>query len=223
MSTEASHTHHDHTHHHHHEVHEGKTKLVVGITAVAMTVEITAGYITNSMALLSDGWHMSSHVMAIGLTWFGYAFAKRHKANSKFKNGTEKVLSLSGYSSAIILMVVAVLMLIESFQRIYHPENIHFKEALIISVIGLIVNILCAKILHHEEDHSDHNIRAAYLHVLADAVTSIFAIIALVLGIVYNIVWLDAVSGIIGSIVIVKWAYGLILQSGKTLLDYSHE
>lgn len=215
MCTSCSHT---HTH-----KHQQNTRTVILITLAAMIVEIVAGYLTNSMGLLSDGWHMASHVMALGLTWLAYRFTHKHHADPNFKNGTGKILSLSGYTSAIILLIVAVFMCYESITRIIHPEQIQFSEALIVSIAGLIVNGICAFILHHKEEQSDHNIRAAYLHILADALTSVTAITALLLGMYWNLYSLDALSGIISSVVIGKWAIGLASNSGKELLDYAHE
>ncbi|MFO0322704.1 MAG: cation diffusion facilitator family transporter [Bacteroidota bacterium] len=209
--------------HAHSDIYANKTKIVLFISVIAMLFEILFGYITNSMALLSDGWHMASHVLAIGLTWVAYLFIKKNKDNKKFKNGTDKILSLSGYSSAFLLLFVALLMIVESFHRIMHPENIHYNDALIVAILGLIINLISAKVLHHNDEHSDHNIKAVYLHVLADALTSVFAIIALFIGNAYNISWLDSITGILGSLIIIKWAIDLIIQSGKTLLDYSSQ
>lgn len=203
------------------KTHQKNTRTVILITAAAMLVEIAAGYFTNSMGLLSDGWHMASHVMALGLTWYAYRFTHKHHSNPNFKNGTTKILSLSGYTSAVILLLVAILMCYECIERIIHPEQIKFSEALVVSVAGLIVNGACAYILHHKKENADHNIRAAYLHVLADAITSVAAIIALIAGMYYNIFFLDAVCGILSSVVIIKWAFDLIKESGKELLDYA--
>jgi cation diffusion facilitator family transporter len=221
ISVKAEHG--EHICHHHHDAYEKKAKVVVIISFVTMVAEIIFGYITNSIALLTDGIHMGSHVLAIGLTWFAYLFIKKHKNNTQFKNSTSKILSLSGYTSAIILLVVALLMMVEAFGRVLDPESIKFNEALIVAIIGLFVNLISAKILHHDHEHSDHNIRAAYLHVLSDALTSILAIAALIVGKTYNIMWADALSGIVSSIVILKWSFGLIAQSGKKLVDYSDE
>lgn len=206
---------------HKHWTNEYKTKLVVYLTALTMIVEITAGYLTNSMALLADGWHMASHVLALGLSWIAYYFVRKHLNNKKFKHGTDKILSLAGYSSALLLLIVAILMAIESIERLLNPISIQYKEALIIAGIGLIVNLISAKLLHTDPYHADHNIKSAYLHVLADTLTSITAIIALLAGILWQIESLDAISGIISSIVITKWAIDLIKESGKDLLDYS--
>ncbi|MEK6616324.1 MAG: cation diffusion facilitator family transporter, partial [Bacteroidota bacterium] len=173
------------------------------------------------MALLADGFHMASHALALGLSWVAYYYARRHSENKNFKSGTGKILALSGYTSAIILLLIAILMAYESTQRLIHPLEIKFSEAIFVAVIGLIVNIISAYILHHEEEHSDHNIKSAYLHVLADALTSVTAIVALTLGMYWNNYSLDAVSGIISSVVITKWAIDLAKNSGKELLDFS--
>jgi cation diffusion facilitator family transporter len=206
----------------HSHKHEHSTKWVTMFSFAMMVVEIIVGYMTNSMALLADGWHMASHVFAIGLAWIAYRLTHKHKDNVNFKGGSHKILSLSGYTSAVVLMIVALLMAIESVQRITHPQNIQYKEAIIVAIIGLVVNGVSAFMLHHEDEHGDHNIRAAYLHVLADMITSVLAIGALSAGMFWNIISLDAVCGIISSLVIIKWAVGLIKDSGKELLDYKN-
>lgn len=223
--------HHDHSNHHHHphdhnsldshqNQHESRTKWVVLLTAITMVAEIGFGYYTNSMALLADGWHMSSHVLAIGLTWFAYWVARRNHDNPRFVAGTGKILALSGYTSALLLQVIAIWMAIESVARFLNPQEIMFGEAIVVAVVGLIVNAVSAVMLHHKREDSDHNIRAAYLHVIADALTSLTAIAALTAGWLWKIYALDAVSGVICSIIITKWAYDLAKNSGKDLLDY---
>lgn len=220
---------HDHSHHHPHDhshsdphqnQHETRTKWVVLLTAITMVAEIGFGYYTNSMALLADGWHMSSHVLAIGLTWFAYSVARRNRDNPRFATGTSKILALSGYTSALLLAVIAVWMAIESVARILNPQEIMFGEAIIVAIVGLIVNAVSAVMLHHKREDSDHNIRAAYLHVIADALTSVTAIAALTAGWLWKIYALDAVSGVICSLIITKWAYDLAKNSGKDLLDF---
>lgn len=195
--------------------------IVVLITTITMFVEIFYGYITNSMALLADGWHMASHSFAIGLTWLAYIFARKYSQNNKYSFSKEKLLALSGFTSAIVLQVVAIIMAIESISRLIAPLPIKFSDAIYVAIIGLIVNGISAYILHHKHEHSDHNIKAAYLHVLADGLTSITAIIALLAGMYYKIYSLDAISGIISSLVITKWAFELIRGSGKELIDYA--
>lgn len=224
--TRSHHHPHDHSHEHvnshvdHHSKHEQKTKWVVLLTAITMVAEIGFGYYTNSMALLADGWHMSSHVLAIGLTWFAYAVARRNHDNPRFGAGTGKILALSGYTSALLLQIIAIWMAIESVARFLKPQEIMFGEAIVVAVVGLLVNALSAVVLHHKAEHSDHNIRAAYLHVIADGLTSLTAIAALTAGWIWRIYSLDALSGIICSLVITKWAFGLAANSGKELLDY---
>lgn len=225
MSDRHSYEHtHDHQHpgpaHDHQAHHERRTRWVVYLTGATMLVEIGFGYYTNSMALLADGWHMSSHVLAIGLSWMAYALARRNHDNPRFRSGTDKILALAGYTSALFLQVIAVWMAIESVARFIHSQPIKFGEAIVVAVIGLAVNFICALVLHHPKEQSDHNIRAAYLHVIADALTSLTAIIALSAGLIWNIYSLDALSGIISSIIITKWAIELALQSARDLLDF---
>jgi cation diffusion facilitator family transporter len=208
---------HDHSHR---SIHESKTRIVVILTAVTMVVEIFFGYWTNSMALLADGYHMSSHAFALGLSWIAYVFARKYAQTEKISFKKEKLLALSGFTSAIVLLVVAIVMVIESVGRFIHPLPIKFSEAIFVAVIGLIVNVLSALVLHHKKEHSDHNIRSAYLHVIADGLTSVTAIIALNVGLYYNLYSLDAISGIISSIIITKWAIELIRDSGKELIEY---
>ncbi len=207
---------HDHDRIHH----ERRVRWVVYLTAATMVVEIAFGYYTNSMALLADGWHMSSHVFAIGLTWLAYAVARRHRDNPRFRSGTEKVLALSGYTSALLLQVIAIWMAIESIRRFFHPQEIRFGEAVIVAGVGLVVNVASAIVLHHDREHSDHNIRAAYLHVIADALSSLTAIAALLAGWMWDLYSLDAISGIISSLIITKWAVDLARHSARDLLDY---
>lgn len=193
--------------------------LVVVITALTMIVEILFGLSTKSMALLADGIHMGSHVLAIGLSWVAYIIVRKVSANTNFKGNSNKILSLSGYSSGLMLLIFAFVILYEAFQRLFNPSEIMFKEAILVAIIGLVVNVACAFLLHHEHEHTDHNIKAAYLHVIADALTSVTAIIGLTAAMLWNIVWLDAVGAIISSFVIIKWSVGLLKESGKVLLD----
>ncbi len=158
---------------------ERKTRWVVYLTAITMVLEIVFGYYTNSMALLADGFHMSTHAFALGLAWIAYIISRKYSNHSKFSFSSGKLLALSGYSSAIFLLAIAVYMAIESVTRLLNPLVIKFEEAIFVASIGLAVNIISALILHHDEHHADHNIRAAYLHVLADALTSVTAIVAL--------------------------------------------
>jgi cation diffusion facilitator family transporter len=200
-------------------IHEKMTLRVVLLTAVTMVVEIIFGITTRSMALLADGIHMGSHVFAIGLSWLAYVIIRRISTKGIFNGNFNKILSLSGYTSGIILLLFAFLILAGSIQRIYNPSIILYKEAILIAAIGLLVNIACAILLHHDHEHSDHNIRAAYLHVIADALTSVTAIIGLTGAMLWHIVWLDALGAILSSFVIIRWSVLLLKDSGTILLD----
>jgi cation diffusion facilitator family transporter len=200
--------------------HESQTRWVVILTVITMIVEIVIGYYSNSMALTAEGWHMSTHVFAIGLTWSAYFFTRKYSQSQKISFQSDRLLSLSGFTSAIVLQIIAVIMAVESIGRLIHPLPIRFGEAIIVAVIGLIVNATSALLLKHDHDHQDDNIRAAYLHVLADGLTSLTAIIALTIGLFFHWFWLDAISGIIGSIVITSWAVQLIKGSGGKLVDF---
>ena len=206
--------------HDHSMDYENQSRWVVILTIITMILEIIIGYFTNSMALTAEGWHMSTHVLAIGLTWLAYLFTRKYEEKGKVYFQKEKVLSLSGFTSAIILQIIAVIMAIESIQRLIRPLPVHFNEAIIVGFIGLIVNAISAKMLHHSHDHGDQNIRAAYIHVLADGLTSLTAIIVLSIGWYYNLYWLDDISGIIGAMVITGWAVQLIKGSGSKLIDF---
>lgn len=213
------------TGHHHDEsehrlVNEQRTRWVVYLTAATMLVEISFGYWTNSMALLADGWHMASHVFALGLTWAAYVITRNYSRTEKHSFSKDKMLALSGFSSAVVLQIVAIIMAAESISRFLNPMIIKFDEAIFVAVVGLAVNGLSAYFLHHGHEHHDHNIRSAYLHVLADGLTSLTAIIALLAGKFYNLYSLDSISGIISSLVITKWAVELMRESGKELIDF---
>lgn len=203
--------------------HEQRTRWVVYLTAGTMVLEIFFGYWTKSMALLADGYHMASHVFALGLSWVAYVVARRLSGREGRSLNKNKLLALSGFTSALVLQVIAVIMLVESVDRFFHPLTIKFQEAIFVATIGLAVNGLSAVILHHKFEHHDHNIRSAYFHVLADGLTSVTAIIALAAGMFYNLYSLDSISGIIGSVVITKWAIDLMLDSGKELVDWKVE
>lgn len=211
---------------------ERGTRAVMWLTAAMMVVEIVAGWWFNSMALLADGWHMSSHAVAIGLSAFAYAAARRYARDSRFAFGTWKIEILAGFSSALFLMGTAILMVVGSVERIFSPQSIHYREAMIVAVVGLIVNVVCALILggaqdhhdkHHGHDchhhHHDMNLKSAYLHVIADAATSVLAIIALAGGWIFGWSWLDPVMGIVGAMLVATWAKNLIAETGKVLLD----
>lgn len=193
--------------------------LVVVLTAITMGVEIIFGITTKSMALLADGIHMGSHVLAIGLSWIAYILVRRLSTNGKFKGNTAKILSLSGFSSGLMLLIFAFVIIVEAVKRFIAPVDIVYREAIIVAIIGLIVNLVSAYLLHHDHEHSDHNIRAAYLHVVADALTSLSAIIGLTAAMIWDIPFIDTIAAIISLLVIVKWSVGLLKDSGKVLLD----
>ena len=205
---------------------ERNTRRVILLTLVMMIVEITAGYIFGSMALLADGWHMGTHAAALGITAFAYYYARKHSDNPSYSFGTGKVGVLGGFGSAVVLAVIALLMGVESIQRLVSPVNIRFNEAIAVAVVGLAVNLISAYLLrgrhHHSHQHGsghDHNLRAAYLHVLADALTSLLAIVALITGKAFGWVWMDPIMGIVGALIISRWSYGLLIDTGKVLLD----
>ena len=204
----------------HKSKYENKTMWVVLLTAITMVVEIIFGLTTKSMALLADGIHMGSHVLAIGLSWAAYIIVRKVSKSEKFKGNSDKILSLSGYSSGLMLLIFAIVIMIEAVQRFYNPVDIVYKEAIFVAIIGLFVNIASAFLLHHDHEHSDHNIRAAYLHVIADALTSVSAILGLVAAMIWDIPFIDTIAAIISSFVIVKWSIGLLRDSGKVLLEY---
>jgi cation diffusion facilitator family transporter len=205
--------------HEHSHNYEQRTKYVVILTAITMVVEIFFGLTSHSMALLADGIHMGSHVLAIGLSWIAYIIVRKVSQNENYTGKTNKILSLSGYSSGLILIIIAFVILYEAINRFINPSAIQFKEAILVAIIGLAVNIACAFLLHHEHEHSDHNIKAAYLHVISDALTSVTAILGLTAAMIWNIVWLDALGAIISSFVIIRWSIALLRDSGKVLLD----
>jgi len=209
---------------------ERNTRRVILLTLVMMIIEITAGYIFGSMALLADGWHMGTHAAALGITALAYYYARKHSDNPNYSFGTGKVGVLGGFGSAVILALIALLMGIESVQRLVSPVTIRFNEAIAVAVIGLAVNLISAYLLrgrhHHSHNpsaghgrHHDHNLRAAYLHVLADALTSVLAIVALITGKAFGWVWMDPIMGIVGALIISRWSYGLLIDTGKVLLD----
>ncbi|MBK7727113.1 MAG: CDF family Co(II)/Ni(II) efflux transporter DmeF [Gammaproteobacteria bacterium] len=229
---------HDHVFDTGNEAAERSTRVVMWITAAMMIVEIAAGWWYNSMALLADGWHMSSHAVAIGLSTLAYATARRYSKDARFAFGTWKIEILAGFASAIFLLGVAVMMLVGSVERLVSPQPIHYVEAIVIATLGLAVNVVCALLLgkaqHHDHGHShghDHgthhghdqhhdlNLKSAYLHVIADAATSVLAIAALFGGWVFGWSWLDPVMGIVGAVLVAVWAKGLIAETGKVLLD----
>jgi len=213
-----------------HARNERRTWMVIAITATMMVVEIVAGNLYGSIALMADGWHMSTHAAALLIAALAYRYARKHARNRRFSFGTGKLGDLAGFASAVVLALIALLIGWESFLRFQSPVTINFEEATMVAVAGLIVNLACAWLLkddHHGHDHAhghsvgkDQNLRAAYLHVLADALTSVLAIGALVLGSLYGWLWLDPAIGIVGAVVIARWSWGLIRDAGGVLLDY---
>jgi len=221
---------------------EKRARIVLYLTIVTMAVELVAGYMTGSLALVADGWHMGSHAAALGIAAFAYSYARKHATSERFSFGTGKVGALAGYSSALLLAVVAVLVAFESVARLLAPEPVNFRDALIVAVIGFAVNITSAFLLgghHHGHGHDhghvhtdackgheqvhheahDHNLRAAYFHVVADALTSILAIGALVAGLWLDLRWLDPLVAMGASLLIAWWAWGLMQSSSHILLD----
>ncbi|MGE5349526.1 MAG: cation diffusion facilitator family transporter [Actinomycetota bacterium] len=201
------------------EKNKRRTGWVVILTAVTMVIEIIAGWLTGSMALLADGIHMGSHVLAIGLSWTAYVIVQKLSANPSFTGSKEKVLTLSGYTSGLILLIFAGMIVAGAIGRFINPRVIEYREAIMIAFIGLGVNILSAFLLHHDHEEKDNNIRAAYLHVLADAVTSLAAIAGLLTAMIWGLPYVDAVAALISSAVIVKWSLGLLKDSGRELIS----
>lgn len=219
---------------------ERRTHWVIGITGTMMVAEIIAGIAFGSMALLADGWHMSTHFAAFLITALAYYFGRRHANDPRFSFGTGKMGVLGGFASAVFLLIIALLMAAESLHRFFSPMTIQFDQAIIVAVIGLLVNLVCALLLkedhhhhhghihsheHHHGHHGHHDLnrRAAFIHVLADALTSVTAIIALIAGKYMGWVWLDPVMGIVGGIVVTTWAIGLLRQTSGILLDHIPE
>ncbi len=205
--------------HGHMQKHEKKIRRVVLLTGVTMIVEIVFGITSGSMALLADGIHMGSHVLAIGLSWLAYVLIRRLEKSKKFTGNPEKILSLSGYTSGLLLLVFALFIIVEAVERFFNPVEIFYVEALFVATAGLVVNIASAFLLHHEKEHSDHNIRGAYLHVLADALTSLSAIVGLMIAMRWNLYYIDIIVAILSSFVIIRWSIRLLKDSGKVLLD----
>lgn len=196
-----------------------RTGWVVILTAVTMVIEIIAGWLTGSMALLADGIHMGSHVLAIGLSWAAYVLVQRLSSDPSFTGNKDKVLTLSGYTSGLILLIFAGMIIAGAIGRFINPRVIEYREAILIAFIGLGVNILSAFLLHHDHEERDNNIRAAYLHVLADAVTSVAAIIGLIVAMIWGLPYVDAIAALISSAVIIKWSLGLLRDSGRELIS----
>jgi len=214
-------------HEHCHEVtqeNEKKTLWVIIFTVITMIAEIVYGYLTHSMALLADGYHMGTHALALGLTFLAYVLIRRFEDSPLFPNGTEKIGVLTAYTSSIFLGLTGFWIIYEAFMRILNPLQIHFNEAILVAVIGLVVNTVCIFIMNgshkeHHEEHEDYNFKAAYYHILADALTSVLAITALLIGKYFNIIYFDSFVGLLGGILIIRWAAGLIKNTVKVLTD----
>lgn len=211
---------------------EARTLIVIGITGAMMVVEIVAGVLFGSMALLADGLHMASHAVALSINVFAYVYARRHAHNAEYSFGTGKVNALGGFTGAVLLAVFSLMMAWESFSRLIHPVSIIFNQAILVAVAGLIVNGASVFILgikdqdHEHDDHPhphtaphDHNLRSAYLHVLADALTSLLAIVALLAAKFFAALWMDPAMGVVGAILVAKWSFGLLKTTGAVLLD----
>lgn len=226
-----------------HARNERRTWLVIGLTGAMMAAEIAAGVAFGSMALLADGVHMATHAGALAISALAYLYARRHARDDRFSFGTGKIGDLAGFASAVMLALVALLVALESALRLAAPVAIQFSAAIAVAVLGLIVNLASALLLHegrdrsgasrdpghhhgdqahphsHAHGHRDHNLRSAYLHVLADALTSVLAIVGLVAGRAYGWVWMDPLVGLIGALVIARWSWSLIRDTGAVLLD----
>jgi cation diffusion facilitator family transporter len=226
-----------------HRRNERRIWFVIALTTVMMVVEIGAGTLFGSMALTADGWHMSTHASAMLISALAYLYARRHAHNSRFTFGTGKLGDLAGFASAIVLAMIALLMAWESLLRLQNPVAINFREAIAIAFVGLLVNLVSAWLLrddhdhhnhghghdhhhahdhHHDHDHGgkDNNLRSAYVHVIADAMTSVLAIVALLLGSRFGWTFLDPLMGIVGGLVILQWSWSLLRASGAILLDF---
>lgn len=218
-----------------HARNESRTWIVIALTALMMVGEIVAGVLFGSMALLADGFHMATHAGALTIAALAYLYARRHAHDERFTFGTGKLGELAGYTSAVILALVALLIGFESVMRLTAPVPIRFDEAIAVAVLGLLVNLASAWLLrdggHHEHDeshahghgnghgHQDHNLRSAYFHVLTDALTSVLAIIGLLAGRFHGWLWMDPLMGIVGGVIIARWSWGLLRGAGAVLLD----
>ncbi|TAH36508.1 MAG: cation transporter [Alphaproteobacteria bacterium] len=234
----------------HHDLAERQMRAVLWLTSIFMGVEIACGYWFGSMALLADGWHMASHSVAFGISVFAYIYAKKFATHEKYSFGTWKAGVLAGFASAVLLAVIGANVMVESLSRFVRPAEVNYKDALVIAVIGLLVNAISAVMLHskkqghnhhshgigcsHDHGHHDHhhvhlpdpvdlNHRSAYIHVIADAMTSVFAIIALAAGYYYDLGFLDSMAGVVGAILMLIWAYQLTVQTASILMDKNIE
>ena len=210
---------------HHHLGHENekKTAIVIVFTLITMIAEFIFGVITHSMALLADGCHMGTHALTLTITFLAYVFIGKIQDCKNCDLVSEKISSLAGYTSSLFLLLTAFWIIYESFDRLLHPLNISFNEAIFVAVIGLLVNLICVFIMEkghkHEHEHEDYNFKAAYLHILTDALTSVFAIVALIAGKYFGLYFLDPVMGFVGAALILKWSLSLIKATSNVLLD----
>ena len=203
---------------------EKKTLIVIILTVITMSAEIVYGYLTHSMALLADGFHMGTHAIALGLTYAAYILIRKFQDSPKFPNGTDKIGTLAAYTSSLFLGLTGIWIILEAVQRLINPLEISFNEAILVAIIGFAVNGICIIIMEHSEhkeaeEKVDYNFKAAYYHILADALTSILAIGALLVGKYFNIICFDSVVGIIGGVLILRWAAGLIKNTVSDLID----
>lgn len=197
---------------------ERKTAFFVLFSAATMVLEIFFGLFSKSMALLADGIHMGSHVLAIGLSWGAYVLVRRLEKKHADNVSSDKVLSLSAYTSGVLLLIFALFIIIEAAERFFTPDvEIRYTEAMIVAAVGMVVNVICAFVLHDKHGHDDYNRHSAYLHVLADALTSLGAIFGLVCAMIWDIIWIDTLVALICSIVIIRWAKNLLVDTGKAL------
>ena len=211
---------HCHEHHHLNNTNEKKTLAVIVFTVITMFAEIIFGYITNSMALLADGLHMGTHALALSIAYGAYIFIRKIQNKKYHEEVSEKASSLAGFTSSLFLMLTGFWLIYESLERLISPLNISFNEAILVAIIGLIVNLICVFIMENKEaKDTDYNYKAAYLHILTDAMTSVFAIIALFAGKYFGLSFLDPVMGFVGAFLIMRWSITLIKKTGYVLLD----
>ena len=205
---------------------ERRTIIVIGITGTMMVIEVAAGIAFGSMALLADGLHMASHAAALSINVFAYVYARRHARDTRYSFGTGKVNALGGFSGAVLLAIFALIMTWESINRMVHPVTIQFNQAIVVAIVGLVVNGASVFILGHQHEHHDdadthhdHNLRAAYFHVMADALTSLLAIFALLSAKYFGLTWMDPVMGVVGAVLVARWSVGLLRSTAGILLD----
>ncbi len=218
---EHLHNNHNHNHEHINSENEKKTLIVIIFTLITMIAEIFFGIISNSMALLADGCHMGTHAFALTIAFLAYVFIEKIQDCKNCEIVSEKISAFAGYTSSLFLLLTAFWIIYESFDRIFHPLKISFNEAIFVAIIGLIVNFVCIFIMEfgNKHEHEDYNFKAAYFHILTDALTSILAIVALIAGKYFGLFFLDYVMGFVGGALILRWSVGLIKDTSKILLD----